>query len=67
MPVPPLSARCVGLATAACLGRLGVLVTIAVGEGQPKRKLDPGIGIWTHGLDCLDKLGVLQQLEAEGR
>lgn len=28
---------------------------------------DPGIGIWTHGLDCLDKLGVLRRLESEGR
>jgi len=27
--------------------------------------LDPGVGIWTHGLVCLDQLGVLHGLEAE--
>ncbi|CBJ27286.1 monooxygenase FAD-binding [Ectocarpus siliculosus] len=29
--------------------------------------IDPGVGIWTHGLACLESLGVLRQLESEGR
>eukprot|EP00752_Nemacystus_decipiens_P002018 g1936.t1 len=100
-----------GLATAACLGRLGIRVTIATGlprtetrapsacragvgqEGAGDAKareggsvyegggrgtavpdgglgggaVDPGVGIWTHGLACLDELGILRRLEAEGR
>ncbi|CAM9559639.1 unnamed protein product, partial [Sphacelaria rigidula] len=68
-----------GLATAACLGRIGVRVTLALGErssgessmiceGQAgARKPNPGTGIWTHGLECLHKLGVLDRLESQGR
>lgn len=67
-----------GLATAACLGRIGVQVTIALGDGEDgatsmmggrggNSKPDPATGIWTHGLECLEKLGVLEQLETEGR
>ncbi|CAM9460870.1 unnamed protein product, partial [Pylaiella littoralis] len=97
-----------GLASAACLARIGLRVTIAEIRGQDrwghdreergarvgvggtaagkraKHKepaalekngvsntrddaIDPGVGIWTHGLACLDELGILQQLEAEGR
>lgn len=99
---------CTGLASAACLARIGLRVTIAEIRGQDrwghdreergarvgvggtaagkkaKHKepaalekngvsntrddaIDPGVGIWTHGLACLDELGILQQLEAEGR
>lgn len=36
-------------------------------SGAAGGALDPGVGIWTHGLACLDQLGVLPQLEAEGR
>lgn len=38
-------------------------------DGQPDTDLDfdPAVGIWTHGLACLDQLGVLRRLEAEGR
>lgn len=102
-----------GLATAACLGRLGIRVTIAAGRpkiettvptagragagrggggvgdkrdnieggqhavegesttvhegGAGGAAVDPGVGIWTHGLACLDELGILRRLEAEGR
>ncbi|CAM9951535.1 unnamed protein product [Ectocarpus sp. 12 AP-2014] len=83
-----------GLATAACLARIGLRVTVAAGKGGAgggrditttgeKTKaaaesmdrssraiggsIDPGVGIWTHGLACLESLGVLQQLESEGR
>lgn len=68
-----------GLATAACLGRVGVRVTVALGEEENSKVKaagtgssriggpDPAVGIWTHGLKCLDQLGILGQLEAEGR
>ncbi|CAM9843114.1 unnamed protein product [Ectocarpus sp. 6 AP-2014] len=83
-----------GLATAACLARIGLRVTVAAGKGGAgggrditttgdKTKaaadsmnrsssatggsIDPGVGIWTHGLACLESLGVLRQLESEGR
>ncbi|CAM9793747.1 unnamed protein product [Scytosiphon promiscuus] len=71
-----------GLASAACLARIGLRVTVVAPVGRETRggaqrsarvsntagvSLDPGVGIWTHGLACLDQLGVLPQLEAEGR
>lgn len=58
-----------GLATAACLERIGMRVTLLMGGNQEGKegRVDPGIGIWSHGLRCLDKLGVLERLEAEGR
>ncbi len=37
------------------------------GMGDTDLGFDPGVGIWTHGLACLDQLGVLRGLEAEGR
>ncbi|CAM9354549.1 unnamed protein product [Ectocarpus sp. 13 AM-2016] len=83
-----------GLATAACLARIGLRVTVAAGKGgaggsrdiartgektktagetidrsssATGGRIDPGVGIWTHGLTCLERLGVLRQLESEGR
>lgn len=81
--VPNFMFYATGLAAAACLGRVGVRVSIATGSGRGHRdqhhlpptgggattngELDVGVGIWKHGLECLDKLGVLERLESEGR
>ncbi|CAM9713030.1 unnamed protein product, partial [Choristocarpus tenellus] len=58
-----------GLATAACLGKIGVKVTLITGKKRERSRTraDPGVGIWTNGLRCLDNLGVLSGLETQGR
>ncbi|CAM9389266.1 unnamed protein product [Phaeothamnion confervicola] len=58
-----------GLTTAICLTRIGVksVALVRRPRERSKRSFDPGVGIWTNGLRCLQHLGLLEELEAVGR